>query len=87
MEAGFFIYIIQYVFMVMALHAQLALLGLAGCVVTLVAVLFIFLVTFDNRARHQKRFQGICVASRCDHHNRDINNEPETGGYMWPHDM
>ena len=53
MEAGFFIYIIQYVFMVMALHAQLALLGLAGCVVTLVAVLFIFLVTLDNRARHQ----------------------------------
>lgn len=57
MKAFLITHIIKYVLMIMALHAQLSLLCLVWCVVALVAVFFVFLVSLDDRAGHQKRFQ------------------------------
>jgi len=61
MESGFFINVIEYVFMVMALHAKFALSGLVRGVVALTTILFIFLMCLYYRARHQQGSQGICM--------------------------
>ena len=54
MKAFLSAHVVQYVFMVMALHTQLALLFLVRSVVALAAVIFIFFVALDHWTRHQE---------------------------------
>jgi hypothetical protein len=52
MKTFFITYVIEYVFMVMTLHAQLPLFVLIQGIVALVTVLLVFFVRIDQRAWH-----------------------------------
>ena len=53
--------VIEYVFMIMALHAELALLFLVGGVVTPGAFFLVFFMAFNDRARHQERLERVRI--------------------------
>lgn len=78
MQPGFVVYIVEYVFMVMAMHAKLSLPLLARGVMAFVALLLEFFMALDHGPGHQYRFQVACMVLRRNKHNRYREQEPET---------